>query len=114
MSKNILLVDSRVQNYETIINAVNTDAATAIVFDYRHDTISDIKIRILAECSGSSLPQSPSTKRCIGLIQHNYGTPFYHFVATPSDLAVEWQRQKRRTLSWRHGIPCATLFLGAP
>jgi len=38
MSKNILLVDKRVQAYETIVSSTNLELCVPIVFDYNTET----------------------------------------------------------------------------
>jgi hypothetical protein len=77
-SKNIILVDKRIQSYETIISAVNNDTCIYITIDYYTETIEDIKSKILNKLSFLTL--DPTTTRCIGLIQHNYNLPFYSLV----------------------------------
>ena len=46
MPKNILFIDKRVQDYETILAAVDTNICIPLLFDYYTDTIEDIKARI--------------------------------------------------------------------
>jgi uncharacterized protein YjbI with pentapeptide repeats len=77
--KNILLIDKRVQEYETIKNASDPERCIPIVFDYFTDTVDDIKERILESCVSDD---EDASNRCIGLIQHNYNTPLYHLVST--------------------------------
>ncbi len=80
--KNILLLDTRVNEYEKIISAVNTDICTTITFDYYTDTLDDIKSKILTELSNEVEPAGTGTtvSRCIGLLQHNYNLPVYNIV----------------------------------
>jgi alpha-tubulin suppressor-like RCC1 family protein len=82
--KNILLIDKRVQDYETIITATNHEICIPVLFDYYTDTIADIKARVLTACHESDAPPptNDATQRCIGLIQHNYNHPFYNFIAS--------------------------------
>jgi hypothetical protein len=81
MSKNILLVDKRVQAYETIVSATNLELCVPIVFDYYTETVEDIKAKIMNELSSSaSTCTSTSPGICIGLLQHNYKLPFYSLV----------------------------------
>ena len=47
MPKNIILIDKRVQDYETIVAAVDPDICIPVLFDYYTDTIADIKARII-------------------------------------------------------------------
>jgi uncharacterized protein YjbI with pentapeptide repeats/alpha-tubulin suppressor-like RCC1 family protein len=82
--KNILLIDKRVQDYDTIVHATDTELCIPVLFDYYTDTINDIKARILTVCHASDAPPPPTddaTQRCIGLIQHNYNHPFYNLVS---------------------------------
>ena len=78
--KNILLIDKRVQDYETIVGATDPELCIPLLFDYYTDTIDDIKARISAACESDPTPIEGSD-RCIGLIQHNYNQPFYNLVA---------------------------------
>ena len=86
MPKNILLIDKRVQDYETILAAVDTNICIPVLFDYYTDTVEDIKRRItdgvvndIAETTEAVAP------RCIGLLQHNYNRPFYNLVAANAE-----------------------------
>jgi len=76
--KNILLIDKRVQDYETIKNATDPERCIPILFDYFTDTVDDIKARILESRVSDD---EDVGNRCIGLIQHNYNTPLYHLVS---------------------------------
>jgi uncharacterized protein YjbI with pentapeptide repeats len=88
--KNILLIDKRVQDYETIVNATDASLCIPVLFDYYTDIVDDIKARISAACESDA----PSTSiedgahRCIGLIQHNYNHPFYSLVSTDTGSVV--------------------------
>jgi uncharacterized protein YjbI with pentapeptide repeats len=87
--KNILLIDKRVQDYETIVSATDPELCIPILFDYYTDTIDDIKARVFAVCETDVMTTPVSdgpTYRCIGLLQHNYNRPFYNLVATNADL----------------------------
>ena len=79
--KNILLIDKRVHDYETIVGATDPELCIPILFDYYTDTIDDIKARILTACCESVPTPIEGTHRCIGLLQHNYNHPFYNLVA---------------------------------
>ena len=86
MPKNIILIDKRVQDYETILAAVDTNICIPVLFDYYTDTVEDIKRRItdgvvndIAETTEAVAP------RCIGLLQHNYNRPFYNLVAANAE-----------------------------
>lgn len=92
MPKNILLIDKRVQDYETIIASIDPEICIPILFDYYTDTITDIKDRILSEVVAEAnleVPDgTPSTARCVGLIQHNYNRPFYNLVAADTEVSL--------------------------
>lgn len=78
--KNILLLDTRVNEYEKIVSAVNTDICATITFDYT-DTLDDIKSKILTELANVVEPASTTLGgRSIGLLQHNYNLPVYNIV----------------------------------
>ena len=81
--KNILLIDKRVQDYETIAAATDPELCIPILFDYYTDTVNDIKTRVSAACETSPSP-TDGQHICIGLIQHNYNHPLYNLVSTDS------------------------------
>jgi len=86
--KNILLIDKRVQDYETIVRATDPELCIPVLFDYYTDTINDIKDRISTACESDPTPTDDGAHRCIGLIQHNYNHPFYNLVAGDSGSIV--------------------------
>ena len=92
MPKNIILIDKRVQDYETILAAVDTNICIPVLFDYYTDTIADIKARIseaTAECvANDTIESDAGTPRCVGLLQHNYNRPFYNLVAADTEGSV--------------------------
>ena len=96
MRKNIILIDKRVQDYETIVAAVDTVLCIPVLFDYYNDTLDSIKARIAGAAghgcvANDTLPPSPSpssSPRCVGLLQHNYNHPFYNLVATGTESSV--------------------------
>ena len=123
--KNILLIDKRVQDYDTLVRATDSELCIPVLFDYYTDTINDIKARILTACCESDAPPSPppptpppptndATQRCIGLIQHNYNRPFYNFIAssdtpgsvvlgvTNNDPDLETHSPLRDLITWCH------------
>jgi uncharacterized protein YjbI with pentapeptide repeats/alpha-tubulin suppressor-like RCC1 family protein len=84
--KNILLIDKRVQSYDTIVAATDPSLCIPILFDYYQDTIEDIKQRIIANVE---IPQpQPDTNnnnnkfsfQSIGIVQHNMRRPTYNLV----------------------------------
>ena len=101
MPKNIILIDKRVQDYETILAAVDTNICIPVLFDYYTDTIGDIKARITeatksvesvdeaTECiANDTVEADAGTPRCVGLLQHNYNRPFYNLVASDAEGSV--------------------------
>ena len=97
--KNILLIDKRVQDYETIVRATDPELCIPVLFDYYTDTIEDIKTRISTACHSVVVSTLPPTDdgsyRCIGLIQHNYNHPFYSLVSTENSNSVVWGIKER-------------------
>lgn len=87
--KNIILIDKRVQDYETIVSATDKELCIPVLFDYFTDTIADIKLRI-TECIVNDTQDTVVTTvgRCIGLVQHNYNQPFYNLTATDSTRSI--------------------------
>jgi uncharacterized protein YjbI with pentapeptide repeats/alpha-tubulin suppressor-like RCC1 family protein len=90
--KNILLIDKRVQDYETIVNASDPELCIPVLFDYYTDTIEDIKARISTACdlavASTLTPIDDGLHRCIGLLQHNYNRPFYNLVSNQNSNSV--------------------------
>ena len=84
MSKNIILVDKRVQDYETIVAAIDTDLAIGVVFDYFEDTFEAVKARIDVLALTNANTGGPGIS--VGLLQHNYRSPMFGMVAS-ADLA---------------------------
>ena len=115
--KNILLIDKRVHDYETIVCATDSELCIPVLFDYYTDTINDIKARILTACHESDAPPptDDATQRCIGLIQHNYNHPFYNLVSadtgsvilgvTDRDPDLETHSPLRDLITWCHTTP---------
>jgi uncharacterized protein YjbI with pentapeptide repeats len=93
--KNILLIDKRVQDYETIVRATDPELCIPVLFDYYTDTIEDIKTRISTACHSEPTPTDDGSHRCIGLIQHNYNHPFYSLVSTENSNSVVWGIKER-------------------
>ena len=119
MPKNILLIDKRVQDYETILAAVDTNICIPVLFDYYTDTVEDIKGRIVAEAAAAEaecVVSDTPPQRCIGLLQHNYNRPFYNLVAanaegsivsgvTDRDPDLETHSPLRDLIAWCHTTP---------
>ncbi len=74
---NILLVDKRVQDYETIVAAIDPALAVCVVFDYYEDTFDAVKARI-----GALGLTNGTTQISVGLIQHNYRVPIFTMLAS--------------------------------
>ena len=72
---NILLIDKRVQAYESIVAAIDPALAVGVVFDYFEDTFDTVKARIGALGTNTSGVS-------VGLIQHNYRTPMFSMLAS--------------------------------
>ena len=77
MSKNIILIDKRVQNYELIVSAIDPALATGIAFDYYEDTIDTLKTQIDALGIDNT-----SSGISVGLVQHNYKTFMFNMLAS--------------------------------
>jgi len=87
--KNIILVDTRVNLYETIVSAINLELCIPIVFDYYNETLENIKTKIAEAISTNPNTGTINTGRCIGLVQHNYKSPFYNLVSPQSEFQAE-------------------------
>ena len=74
---NILLIDKRVQDYETIVAAIDPGLAVGVVFDYYEDTFDTVKARMreLGLTNGTN-------QISVGLIQHNYNAPMFTMFAS--------------------------------
>ena len=107
---NILLVDKRVQEYETIVAAVDPALAVGVVLDYFDDTFDALKARLCALGLTNG-----TTQISVGLIQHNYKAPMFTMlasadvapvaqVATQDPELVRWA-QFRDFITW-----CTTEF----
>jgi uncharacterized protein YjbI with pentapeptide repeats len=118
--KNILLIDKRVHDYETIVGATDPELCIPLLFDYYTDTIDDIKARILTACCESEVAPTPTptdnaTQRCIGILQHNYNQPFYNLVSahtgsvilgvTDHDPELTSWSPLRDLITWCHTTP---------
>ena len=95
MPKNILLIDKRVLDYETILAAIDANICIPVLFDYYADTVEDIKARIVeasacSECVANDTVEATDagSPRCVGLLQHNYNHPFYNLVAADAESSV--------------------------
>ena len=103
MPKNIILIDKRVQDYETILTAVDTNICIPVLFDYYAETLEDIKARITDSVVSDIIVEADTeVHRCIGLLQHNYKRPFYNLVAadTPSSVVMGVMEQDPDLETW--------------
>ena len=73
---NLLLIDKRVQAYETIVAAIDPALAVGVVFDYFEDTFDTLKTRMRA------LRLTNSAGISVGLLQHNYKAPMFSMLAS--------------------------------
>lgn len=104
MPKNILLIDKIVQDYETILAAVDTNICIPVLFDYYTDTVEDIKGRITDSVVSETVVEedADAPPRCIGLLQHNYNRPFYNLVAAdmPGSIIIGVTEQDLDLTTW--------------
>jgi len=108
MSKNIILVDNRIKAYETIVSAVNLELCVPIIFDYSTETVETLKEKIRKQCVAPGATH-------IGLIQHNYGLPYYRMFAgstvsrvfdvSSQDPTLETWSELRNFISWCKTTP---------
>lgn len=108
-SYNLLLIDSRISDIETILQSLNAETI-GLVFQYDSDTygsITDaIKSKLLQLQDAASTPtiepdsettpqtQTPQSTvsarvQAVGILQHNYKTPVYQFVASEPESTLE-------------------------
>jgi len=87
---NLLLVDSRIPDVENLLQSLNAETI-GIVFHYETDvynTITDsIKNRLLE--LETETPEAPIHVQAVGILQHNYKTTLYRFVASEPDSTLE-------------------------
>jgi uncharacterized protein YjdB len=80
----ILLVDKRIQDYETIVAAVKADGVQSIVFDVNN--VDDVCRQASSSSSfqyilGEIAKLGVTSFSNIGIVQHNTGAPFHRFFA---------------------------------
>jgi alpha-tubulin suppressor-like RCC1 family protein len=89
---NLLLIDSRVTDYQTIIAASNS-STTFQVFDYKNDTISDILDKINGDYE------------CVAIVQHATKLPTYKLVSSmKAGIAKHVSTDDPLLLSWSNFI----------
>lgn len=115
IQKNLLLIDSRVNDYNIITNAAN-DSTMVIVFNYFHDTITTIKEKVRDKCNevivantaaGGATEGVTEVKvkvviSAVGLIQHNYpDSQVYQIVnTTPGFILVGVSTHDPELTTW--------------
>ena len=112
---NILLIDKRVQDYETIVAAIDPALAVGVVFDYYEDTFDAVKARI-----GALGLTNGTNQISVGLIQHNYRAPMFSMLASAEvapiaqvatqDTELERWTQFRDFIAWCKTEHGATQF----
>jgi hypothetical protein len=109
---NILLIDSRISDIETILQSLNAETV-GLVFQYDSDTYGSITATIKSKLlqlqdavstlttiepasettpqTQTQTPQSTVSARvqAVGILQHNYKTPIYQFVASEPESTLE-------------------------
>ena len=93
---NILLIDKRIQEYETIVAAIDPALAVGVVFDYYEDTFDTVKARI-----GALGLMNETSQISVGLIQHNYRAPLFSMMAS-ADVApiAQVSTQDPHLMAW--------------
>jgi alpha-tubulin suppressor-like RCC1 family protein len=87
MSKNIILIDRRIEDHDAIVYSIDPTLAVGIVFDYFEDTFETIKARIDALGTSANGGNTNTTAGIsVGLVQHNYQSATFKMVAS-ADLA---------------------------
>ena len=95
MSKNIILIDRRIEDHDAIVDSIDPTLAVGIVFDYFEDTFETIKARIDAlgtTANGGNTNTTTETNTetetinstgiSVGLVQHNYQSSIFKMVAS--------------------------------
>ena len=87
---NLLLVDSRIPDVENLLQSLNAETI-GIIFQYETDvynSITDsIKNRLLE--LETETPETPIHVQAVGILQHNYKTTLYRFVASEPDSTLD-------------------------
>ena len=80
----LVLIDSRIQDIDVILASLNP-STLGIVFDYDTDTYESIYEKVksisLETQQESNNRTTPIRINHIGILQHNYDSPFYNFVS---------------------------------
>jgi uncharacterized protein YjbI with pentapeptide repeats len=83
----LVLIDSRIQDIDVILASLNS-STLGIVFDYETDTYESIYEKVknltltLETQEGNISTTIPIRINNIGILQHNYDSPFYNFVSS--------------------------------
>jgi uncharacterized protein YjbI with pentapeptide repeats len=86
----VLLVDQRIQGYESIVSAVKPDVR-CIVFDVNQvdETCKQQSITSFQYMTNKIAELGVSSFSSIGVVQHNFNTPYHHFFGVnPSELVT--------------------------
>ena len=90
-SYNLLLIDSRIQDVEKLLQSLNAETI-GLVFQYDTDTYASITAAVSLAVETKTDPQNPQTPirlQAVGILQHNYGTQIYRFVASEQECTLE-------------------------
>ena len=82
MSKNIILIDMRIEDYGAIVDSIDPTLAVGIVFDYFEETFENLKSRIDAIVTTASGNTNTTAGISVGLVQHNYQTATFKMLAS--------------------------------
>ena len=86
----LVLIDSRIQDIDVILASLNS-FTLGIVFDYETDTYESIyeKVKSISlQTQEGNNSTTPIIINHIGILQHNYDSPFYNFVSSEPDCLV--------------------------
>ena len=86
----LVLIDSRIQDIDVILASLNS-FTLGIVFDYETDTYESIyeKVKSISlQTQEGNNSMTPIRINHIGILQHNYDSPFYKFVSSEPDCLV--------------------------
>ena len=86
----LVLIDSRIQDIDVILASLNS-VTFGIVFDYETDTYESIyeKVKSISlHTQEGNNSTTPIRINHIGILQHNYDSPFYKFVSSEPECLV--------------------------
>ena len=91
---NIVLIDSRVPDIEKLLQSLNAETI-GIVFQYNTDTYDSITdaikntLKSKHQDQGQDQDTIPIRVQAVGILQHNYKTPVYQFVASELESTLD-------------------------